>query len=60
VVWDRVSAGEAHGLTDSYHEVVADPTTGTRTGQMQTVLATRVEGDLLRGIILPESDGDER
>jgi threonylcarbamoyladenosine tRNA methylthiotransferase MtaB len=60
VVWDRVAAGEAHGLTDAYHEVVADPATGTRTGQMQTVLVTGVEGDLLRAIILPEAGGDER
>jgi threonylcarbamoyladenosine tRNA methylthiotransferase MtaB len=60
VVWDRVVPGEAHGLTDGYHEVVADPTTGTRTGRMQTVMATRVEGDLLRGTILPEPGGDER
>jgi hypothetical protein len=55
-----VAPGEAHGLTDGYHEVVADPTTGTRTGRMQTVMATRVEGDLLRGTILPEPGGDER
>jgi threonylcarbamoyladenosine tRNA methylthiotransferase MtaB len=60
VVWDRVAPGEAHGLTDGYHEVVADPTTGTRTGRMQTIMATRVEGDLLRGTILPEPGGDER
>ncbi len=55
-----MAAGEAHGLTDAYHEVVADPATGTRTGQMQTVLVTGVEGDLLRAIILPEAGGDER
>jgi hypothetical protein len=60
VIWDRVAPGEAHGLTDAYHEVVADPATGTRTGRMQTVMATRVEGDLLRGTILPEPGGDER
>ena len=60
VVWDRVAPGEAHGLTDGYHEVVADPATGTRTGRMQNVVATRVEGDLLRGAILPETGGDER
>jgi threonylcarbamoyladenosine tRNA methylthiotransferase MtaB len=60
VVWDRVAPGEAHGLTDGYHEVVADPATGTRTGRMQNVVATRVEGDLLRGAILPETGGDDR
>ena len=60
VVWDRVAPGEAHGLTDGYHEVVAVPATGTRTGRMQNVVATRVEGDLLRGAILLETGGDER
>jgi threonylcarbamoyladenosine tRNA methylthiotransferase MtaB len=59
VVWDRVAPGEAHGLTDGYHEVAADPVPGTRTGGMQTVVATGVEGDLLRGSILPELGRDE-
>jgi threonylcarbamoyladenosine tRNA methylthiotransferase MtaB len=60
VVWDRVTRGEAHGLTDGYHEVVADPAPGTRRGGMQTVVVTRVEGDLLRGAILPETGRDGR
>ncbi|MGA3183586.1 MAG: MiaB/RimO family radical SAM methylthiotransferase [Candidatus Dormibacteria bacterium] len=59
VVWDRVTPGEAHGLTGGYHEMVADPVPGTRTGGIQTVLATSVEGDRLRGAILPELGTDE-
>ena len=59
MVWDRVTPGEAHGLTGGYHEMVADPVPGTRTGGIQTVLATSVEGDRLRGAILPELGTDE-
>jgi hypothetical protein len=58
VVWDRVEAGTAHGLSDGYHEVVAVPTAGTRAGGMQTVVATGVEGELLRGTIVGESGAD--
>jgi threonylcarbamoyladenosine tRNA methylthiotransferase MtaB len=59
VVWDGVAPGEAHGLTGGYHEMVADPVPGTRTGAMQTVFATGVEGDRLRGVILPAPGTDE-
>jgi len=51
VVWDVVSAGEAHGLSDGYHEVVAAAPPGTRAGGLQTVLVTGVESDLLRGMV---------
>jgi len=51
VVWDVVSAGEAHGLSDGYHEVVAAAGPSTRAGGLQTVLVTGVEGDLLRGVL---------
>jgi threonylcarbamoyladenosine tRNA methylthiotransferase MtaB len=53
VVWDRLSGQEAHGLSAGYHEVVAVPDRATRVGGLQTVLVTGVEGDHLRGEIVP-------
>jgi len=53
VVWERVSEGEARGLAGGYHEVVARPDSSTRVGGLQSVLATGVEGELLRGVIVP-------
>ena len=60
VVWDRVSNGEAHGLSAGYLEVVAVPDPSTRVGGLQTVVATGVEGDRLRGALLPVPAGDGR
>jgi len=57
VVWDRLTRGEAHGLSAGYHEVVAVPDPLTRVGGLQTVLATGVEGDHLRGVIVPTTAG---
>jgi threonylcarbamoyladenosine tRNA methylthiotransferase MtaB len=58
VVWDRMADGEAHGLSAGYHEVVAVADPLTRVGGLQTVLATGVEGDHLRGVIVPTAAGD--
>jgi threonylcarbamoyladenosine tRNA methylthiotransferase MtaB len=58
VVWDRVADGEAHGLSAGYHEVVAIPDPVTRAGGLQTVVVTGVEGEHLRGVIVPEPAGD--
>ena len=57
VVWDRLTREEAHGLSAGYHEVVAVPDPLTRVGGLQTVLATGVEGDHLRGVIVPTTAG---
>jgi threonylcarbamoyladenosine tRNA methylthiotransferase MtaB len=59
VVWDRMSNREAHGLSDGYHEVVAVPNPRTRVGGLQTVVATGVEGNRLRGVILSDPAADD-
>ncbi len=58
VVWDRLTPAEAHGLSAGYHEVVAVPDPMTRVGGLQTVLASGVEGDHLRGVIVPAAAED--
>ena len=57
VIWERVADGEARGLSDGYHEVVAIPDPSSRGGGLQSVLATGVEGDRLRGVIVPGPAG---
>ena len=58
VVWERVSEGEALGLSGGYHEVVAEPDRSTRIGGLQRVRATGLEGDRLRGVIVPSAAAD--
>ena len=49
-----------HGLSDGYHEVVAVPDPASRAGGLQSVLVTGIEGDRLRGVIVPTpADGSD-
>jgi threonylcarbamoyladenosine tRNA methylthiotransferase MtaB len=52
VVWERVSAGEARGLTDTWHTVVATPNAQTAPGRLQRVRIEAPEGDALRATLL--------
>jgi threonylcarbamoyladenosine tRNA methylthiotransferase MtaB len=58
VLWEWVAHGEARGLSAGHHEVVATARPGTRVGGIQTVLATGVEEERLRGVVLPDARGD--
>ena len=53
VIWERAADGQASGLSDGYHEVVAVPDPASRAGGLQCVLVTGIEGDRLRGVIVP-------
>jgi threonylcarbamoyladenosine tRNA methylthiotransferase MtaB len=53
VVWDRVDQESAHGIAASYHEVAAAPSPAIRLGGLSPVLATHVDGDVLRARLLP-------
>jgi threonylcarbamoyladenosine tRNA methylthiotransferase MtaB len=53
VVWDRVDADTAHGIASTYHEVIARASPKTQPGALSRVLATDVEGELLRATVLP-------
>ncbi len=53
VAWDAVDGHAAHGLTAGYHEVVVDGGAGIRQGRLNLVRADAVEGDHLRGTLLP-------
>jgi threonylcarbamoyladenosine tRNA methylthiotransferase MtaB len=52
VVWERVEATTARGLTDTWHTVVATPNGATRPGALQTARLDAVEGDTLRATLL--------
>jgi threonylcarbamoyladenosine tRNA methylthiotransferase MtaB len=52
VVWERVDDGEARGLTDTWHTVVATPGAHTAPGALQRVRLDAVEGDALRATLL--------
>ncbi len=51
-VWERVTATEARGLTDTWLSVVATPGAATRPGGLQRVCIDAVEGDALRATLL--------
>jgi threonylcarbamoyladenosine tRNA methylthiotransferase MtaB len=51
VVWDRVEAGVAHGITANYLEVAAAATDATRPGAVSTVDVVGLEGDLLHATL---------
>jgi threonylcarbamoyladenosine tRNA methylthiotransferase MtaB len=52
VVWERVDAGHARGLTDTWHTVVATPDAHTRPGALHHARLDAVEGDSLRATLL--------
>ena len=52
VVWDVVSADQAHGVASTYHQLLTDEVVGLRTGSLSRVRAVAVEGDSLRGTLL--------
>jgi threonylcarbamoyladenosine tRNA methylthiotransferase MtaB len=52
VVWERVEAGEARGLTDTWHTVTATPGTASRPGGLQRVRLDAVTSDGLRATLL--------
>ncbi len=54
VVWERVEDGEARGLSEGWHTVVAAPGPATVPGALEEVLVGAVEGDVLRAT-LPHS-----
>jgi threonylcarbamoyladenosine tRNA methylthiotransferase MtaB len=54
VVWDRVDAATARGLTDTWHTVIATPNAHTRAGRLQRVRLDAVEGDALRATLLDQ------
>ncbi|HEY2702372.1 MAG TPA: MiaB/RimO family radical SAM methylthiotransferase [Candidatus Dormibacteraeota bacterium] len=51
VVWERVEEGEARGLSEGWHSVVAVPGPATVPGALEAVLVGAVEGDLLRATL---------
>lgn len=52
VVWDNVSDGSAHGLTSTYHQVVAAASPATREGGLGMVRAECIEGVRLRATVI--------
>jgi threonylcarbamoyladenosine tRNA methylthiotransferase MtaB len=52
VVWERVVAGEARGLTDTWHTVTATPDATSRQGGLQRVRLDAVTNDGLRATLL--------
>jgi threonylcarbamoyladenosine tRNA methylthiotransferase MtaB len=53
-VWERVSAEEARGLTDTWHTVVAAPNPQSRPGGLQRVRIDAPGGDALRATLLDQ------
>ncbi|MEA2615577.1 MAG: threonylcarbamoyladenosine tRNA methylthiotransferase MtaB [Chloroflexota bacterium] len=51
VVWERVEEGEARGLSEGWHTVVAVPGPATVPGALEEVLIDAVEGDVLRATL---------
>ena len=58
VVWDRLTPGRPTGSARATTRWWRSPTRLTRVGGLQTVLATGVEGDHLRGVIVPTAAED--
>ncbi|HXA28882.1 MAG TPA: MiaB/RimO family radical SAM methylthiotransferase [Candidatus Angelobacter sp.] len=52
VVWERVDAEQARGLTDTWHTAVATPDAHTRPGALRRVRLDAVAGDTLRATLL--------
>jgi tRNA A37 methylthiotransferase MiaB len=51
VVWERVEAGEARGLSEGWHTVVAVPGPSTAPGALEEVVVDAVEGEVLRATL---------
>ena len=51
VVWDRVGDTTAHGLTSTYLEVCAPAGPGVTGGGRATLVADRLDGDVLHGAV---------
>lgn len=52
VVWERVDAATARGLTDTWHTVVATPNAHTTAGGLRRARLDAVEADALRATLL--------
>jgi hypothetical protein len=52
VVWERVAEGEARGLSEGWHTVVATPGAGTAPGGLEDVVVDAVEGEVLRATLV--------